>query len=117
MILAYANVSTINEGLPNFFPEYYRRRAAKKIFIRGIMPQNKSSMERAKYNQEEMREIRFLPSADTDFSPEVNIYNNKMLIVSWKEKMALIIESKELVELQKIIFNLLWSVLPRTKTE
>ncbi len=117
IILAYANVVTMNEGLPNFFPQYYKRRADKKIFIKGIMPQNKTSIERAKFNQEEMREVRFLPLSYGDFSPEVNIYNNKMLVVSWKEKMALIIESRELVELQKIIFNILWGVLPRVTSE
>ena len=115
IILAYANVATVNEGLPNFFPEYYKRRAAKKIFIRAIMPPNAPSIDRAKFDQEEMREIRFLPESEAVFSPEVNIYNNKILVVSWKEKMALIIESKELVELQKIMFGIIWNVLPRAR--
>lgn len=112
-ILAYANVATMHEGLPNFFPQYYKRRAAKKIFIRGICPQNEITYERHKHDQEEMREIRFLPTVDMTFSPEVNIYNNKMLIASWKEKMAIIIESKELADLQKLAFELVWQSLPR----
>lgn len=112
-ILAYANVATMHEGLPNFFPQYYKRRAAKKIFIRGICPQNEITYERHKHDQEEMREIRFLPNAEMTFSPEVNIYNNKMLIASWKEKMAIIIESKELADLQKLAFELVWQSLPR----
>jgi sugar-specific transcriptional regulator TrmB len=111
-ILAYANTETVHAGLPNFFPDYYKRRTAKKIFIKAIFPINKLSIERSKFNQEEMRETRFLPQKEMTFSPEVNIYNNKMLIASWKEKMAIIIESKELADLQKLIFNLLWEVLP-----
>ncbi|MDZ4385424.1 MAG: hypothetical protein U0944_03315 [Candidatus Moranbacteria bacterium] len=43
----------------------------------------------------------------------MNIYNNKMLIASWKEKIAIIIKSKELVDLQKMTFDLLWNSLPR----
>jgi len=113
MILAYANVDTVHKGLPNFFPEYYKRRAAKKIFIRGIFPQTKLNIERSKHNQEEMRETKFLPSKEMTFSPEVNIYNNKMLIASWEEKMAIIIESKELADLQKLTYNLLWETLPK----
>lgn len=113
MILAYANVETVHQGLPNFFPEYYKRRAKSKIFIRAIFPRNKLSIERAKVNQEEMRDTRFLPAADLTFSPEVNIYNNKILIASWKEKIAIIIESKELADLQKLTFNLLWNTLPK----
>ena len=112
-ILAYANVKTMHEGLPNFFPEYYKRRAANKIFIKAIIPRNKLSVERSLANQEEMRDTRFLPETEMTFSPEVNIYNDKILIASWKEKMAIIIESKELADLQKLIFNLLWPTLPK----
>lgn len=112
IILAYANPQTMHEGLPNFFPEYYKRRAESKIFIRAIAPKNEMSLERLAHNQEEMRDIRFLPEGSKSFSPEINIYNDKMLIASWKEKIAIIIESRELVELQKITFDILWNVLP-----
>ncbi len=112
-ILAYANVETVHAGIPNFFPEYYQRRAKKKISINAIFPQNKLSFERAKLDQLELRQTKFLPQSSMVFSPEVNIYNNKMLIASWQEKMAIIIESKELADLQKLIFNLVWNSLPR----
>ncbi|OGF20617.1 hypothetical protein A2Y83_03620 [Candidatus Falkowbacteria bacterium RBG_13_39_14] len=114
IILAFANLETMYEGLPNFFPEYFKRRAGKKIFIRAIVPRNKLSINQSKLNQEEMRDTRFLQEDKMTFSPEVNIYNNKMLIASWKEKMAIIIESKELADLQKLTFNLLWETLPRS---
>lgn len=113
IIYGYANVQTMHEGLPNFFPDYYKRRVAKKIPSKGFLPKNKLSLERIKYNKEELRETKFLPDENMTFSPEINLYNNKMLIVSWKEKMAIIIESKELVDLQKLIFNLLWDCLPK----
>lgn len=111
-IIAYANVETMHQGLPNFFPEYYQRRVKAKIFIRAILPRNKLSLERAQHDQAEMRATRFLPAGQI-FSPEVNIYNNKMLIASWKEKIAVVIESKELADLQKIIFENLWLTLPK----
>jgi sugar-specific transcriptional regulator TrmB len=113
IILAYANVETMHEGLPNFFPEYYKRRVENKIFIKAIVPKNELSIERLKYNQQEMRDSRFLSEDTMTFSPEINIYNNKILFVSWKEKVAIIIESKELAELQKLTFNLLWNTLSR----
>lgn len=111
MILAYANVETMHKGLPNFFPEYYKRRAEKKIFIRAIIPVNELSIERSKHDREEMRETRFLPDKEMTFTPEVNLYNNKMLVASWAEKIAIIIESRELVELQKIVFGITWNSL------
>jgi len=113
IILAYANVETMKEGLSNFFPEYFKRRVKNKIFIRAIIPRNKASIEQSKLDQKEMRSTRFLPEDKMTFSPEINIYNNKMLVASWKEKVAFIIESKELVDLQKLTFDLLWDTLPR----
>ncbi|MFA6130829.1 MAG: helix-turn-helix domain-containing protein [Patescibacteria group bacterium] len=110
-ILAYANVETMHEGLPEFFPEYYARRAKAGIPIKAIMPNNKLSIDRAKKDNHELRESIILQDKNVTFSPEVNIYNDKMLIASWKEKMAVIIESKELADLQRTIFNLLWDYL------
>jgi len=112
-ISAFANLQTMKEGLPGFFPDYFKRRAAKKLFIRGIFPRNKECYEQAMHNQEEMRDVRYLPDEKMSFSPEVNFYDNKMLLVSWKEKMAVIIESKELVDLMKLSYNLLWDKLAK----
>ncbi len=114
-IAAYANVQTMHEGLPHFFPQYYTRRTNAKVAIRVIMPGNTLSLERAQHDQAELRQSKFLPAGVT-FSPEVNIYNDKMLIASWQEKMAIIIQSKELADLQITLFEQLWRLLPKKPT-
>lgn len=111
-IRAFANVQTMHEGLPSFFPEYYQRRAKKKIFIRAILPKNDLSLERATHDQQELRETRFLPE-DQTFTPEINLFDDKMLVASWIEKMAILITSKELVDLQKMLFDFTWNQLPK----
>lgn len=111
-ILAYANVQTMHEGLPNFFPQYYKRRADAKVFIKAILTKNKFSEERANRDQQELRTSKFLPE-DVNFSPEVNIYNDKVLIASWKEKMAVIIESSEFADFQRAMHEQLWKQLPK----
>ncbi len=58
-----------------------------------------------------MRTVKFLPKESLPFSPEVNFYNNKMLFVSWEEKIAVIIESKEVADFHKMTFNLVWDNL------
>ena len=51
-ILAYANVEDMHKGLPNFFPEYYQRRGVeKKIHIKCIAPDNKTSIERHSHDK------------------------------------------------------------------
>ena len=114
-ILAYANVETMHEGLPNFFPEYYARRVEAGVKIKAVMPANAVSLDRAKKDREELRESVILSDEQQTFSPEVNIYNNKMMIASWKEKMAVIIESKELADLQRVIYKIVWGALKKGK--
>lgn len=109
-ILAYANVQTMHWALPKFFPEYYTRRTRAKVAIKAIMPPNELSRERAAHDREEIRQSKFIPEGQ-EFSPEVNIYNNKVLIASWKEKMAVIVESKEFADLMRLTYQLLWERL------
>lgn len=111
-ILAYANVETMHKGLPNFFPTYYQRRTDADVFIKAIMPPNDASLDRAKSDQKEKRQSRFLSETET-FSPEINIFDDKVLVASWKEKMAFIIESKEFADFQRVIYERLWNSLPR----
>ncbi|MBI2410659.1 MAG: hypothetical protein HYV32_02055 [Candidatus Kerfeldbacteria bacterium] len=110
-ILAYANAETMHKGLPNFFPEYYKRRAGAGISIKAIIPDNEVDRKQIVHNAEEARESVFLPNPEMTFSPEVNIYNDKVLIASWNEKMAVLIESREFAQLQKLIYQLLWKSL------
>lgn len=108
-ILAYANVEEMHATLPNFFPDYYKRRAQEnKIPIKAIMPNNEASVQRSKFDPNEKRESRLIPADEFEFSPEVNIYNNKVLITSWKDKMAISIESEEIADFHRKMFKLCW---------
>lgn len=109
-ILAYANVEAMHARLPNFFPEYYQRRGKeKKIHIKAIFPDNKISKERHKKDKSENRESILISSKEYDFSPEINVYDDKVLIASWREKMAIIIKSKEIADFHKKMFKLCWA--------
>ncbi len=108
-ILAYANVEEMHKGLPNFFPEYYHRRAIEKnIYIKAICPDNKITKERHKMDKQEKREMVLIPSDKYGFSPEINIYDDKVLIASWREKMAIIIKSQEIADFHKKMYKLCW---------
>ncbi len=117
-ILAYANVEEMHKGLPNFFPEYYERRGVKKnIHIKCIAPDNKMSAERHKKDKAENREMILIPKEQYEFSPEINIYDDKVLIASWKEKMAIIIKSKEIADFHKKMYQLSWNLLKKSQSK
>lgn len=109
-IRSYANV----EGhgyLPHFFPDYYKRRAAAGIKIYAIFPDNDVCLERRKHDKKELRESRVLPKEKYNFSPQLDVYEDKVLIASWLEKTAVIVKSKEIADLHKKIFDALWERL------
>lgn len=116
-IRAYANVEHMNRGLPGYFPEYFKRRAAKKIFIRGIGPKTEDNLELSKRNISEMRETALVPKDKYDFIPEINIYDNKVMIASWREKLGIIIESTEIADAMKVIYELAWAEAKRLEKE
>lgn len=107
-IRAFANIDTMHAALPNFFPEYYLRRKEKGIHIRAIIPDTPLCQERKKHDNKELRETHLVDAKKYYFTPEVNFYDNKVLIVSWIEKMAIIIESGEIADCFKKMYDLCW---------
>ena len=91
-----------------YLKSYFKRRVAKNIKVRIIAPDDPSSLKVLLHDKEEMRESLVVPRDKFYFTTETNIYNNKVIIVSWKEKFAVLIESKEIADAQKKVFELAW---------
>ena len=107
-IRAFASVEDVHSIFGNYFPNYYKRRAGKGINIRAVFPDTPASIERSTYNQEEARESVLVPKEMYEFHPEINFYDNKVMIASWREKLGIIIESAEIADAMKKIFELAW---------
>lgn len=116
-IRAYASVENMHLGLPGYFPEYYKRRAGKGIAIRAIIPNSKTGFERKSFDKGELRESALVPTSKYSFSPEINIYDDKIMIASWKEKLGIIIESHEIADAMKKIYELAWAEAKRLDKE
>jgi HTH-type transcriptional regulator, sugar sensing transcriptional regulator len=112
-IRAMANVDDMHKALPNYFPTYYERRTRKGIAIRAIIPSTGAGKDRAKKDKEENRETALVPPKEFSFSPEINIYDNKVMIASWREKLGIIIESAEIADAMKKTFELAWAEAKR----
>ena len=116
-IRGYATVDDMHKGLPNYFPNYYKRRAEAGISIRAIIPKTEVGLERSSHDVEEKRDSAFVPADKFYFSPEINIYDNKVMIASWREKLGIIIESAEIADAMKKIFELSWAEAKRLDKE
>ncbi|MEK7583459.1 MAG: helix-turn-helix domain-containing protein [Patescibacteria group bacterium] len=112
-IRAYATVDDMHRALPGYFPKYYKRRAGKGIHIRAIIPATPIGRERASKDKDESRETALVPADKYYFSPEINIYDNKVMIASWREQLGIVIESAEIADAMKKTFELAWAEAKR----
>ena len=112
-IRAIANVDDMHKALPDYFSKYYERRSRKGIHIRAIIPASPVGRERAAHDAEEKRESALVPIKEFSFSPEINIYDDKVMIASWREKLGVIIESHEIADAMKKVYELAWAEAKR----
>ena len=116
-ILAYAVGNDMFEAFSEkYFQDYFKKRVAKNISVRVIAPDDEGSKRVVFNDQNELRTTVLIPKDKFYFSVEKNIYDNKILIVSWKEKFAVIIESLEIADAQRKIFELAWLGAQNLKT-
>jgi sugar-specific transcriptional regulator TrmB len=107
-ILAYASDESNQEAIAWYFPNYYKRRAAKGIPIRVLFTDSQKDRERHALDSVEMRTSRLIPDDRFNFTSEVNFFDDKIMIADWKEKLGIVIESKEIAKVFKQTFELAW---------
>lgn len=106
-ILAYASAGGIY--YQKVAGKYIPDRIKKNISVRALIPDTKETREITKYDREQLRTSRLLPPEKFPFTNEIDIYGNKIAIISYqKEFIAIIIESESVANTQRAIFELAW---------
>ncbi len=109
-IYSYVNIKEMRDSFIKKLPSYYKVRKEKGIFLKTICPSNLESINRSELDAHEQREIRFIDSKYS-FDTETTIYDDNILFVSWKDRMAIKVKSEKLANFHKNIFNVLFSKL------
>jgi sugar-specific transcriptional regulator TrmB len=111
----FANSAVVRRFWPNYDEEYVEERVKRGIHLRGIAPNDEAGRRVRGEDRERLREIRLVPAADFDFTNEINIYDHKVAICSFdsgprgeRDMFGVIIESKEVAETQRQIFEMAW---------
>lgn len=111
-ILNFANSSVIRSHWPTYDKEYVLERVKRGIHLRGIAPNDSVGQDVHGKDKESLRDIRLVSEKEFDFTNEVNIYDHKFTMVSFGEHaedmFGIIIESKEVAETQRQIFEMAW---------
>ncbi len=109
------NTSEMFRMFPGFPEEYLNMRRQYNIRAKRIAPADKNWAQRKKNDKEDMSTTKLLPSEDFNIPVEINIYNNKVAFMSYGDEVGLIIESKVIADAMRIIYNLFWKQITKTK--
>lgn len=108
-ILAYATGRGLYEEEPEFAIQYIKHRVMKGINSRAIAPDTPETRKYTNKNKQHSRTTRLVPADKFDFTNEIDIYGNKVAIMSMQgEHLAVIIESESVAKTQRMIFELAW---------
>ena len=112
-IKSFASFDGMHGALPDYFKTYYKLRAENGIMIHSIHPDTPLAREKTKNDKKEWRDSRLIPRKQYNFDPEIQFYDNKLVITSWKEKLGIIIESQEIYHAMVVAFDLAWKEATR----
>ncbi|KKR08981.1 MAG: transcriptional regulator TrmB [Candidatus Peregrinibacteria bacterium GW2011_GWE2_39_6] len=109
-ILNYADSKSIRRYWPAYDEEYVAERVKKKIYLRGIAPNDMEGALVVAKNRKTHREIRLVNPGEFPFTNEINIYDNKVSIISFgkEDVLGMLIESQEIADTQRAIFMMAW---------
>lgn len=110
-ILNYADSKTIREYWPSYDADYVQERIRRKIKLRGIAPMDDHGRAVQAKDAQSFREIRLVAPDAYAFNNEINIYDDKVSIISFGKDalIGMIIESPEIANTQRAIFMMAWA--------
>src|SRR3989344_250234 len=115
-ILSYASADYLKAGFEkDFLEKYWQKRVSMKIPSRGIIPATSTakSIFIEEKNIRELRRVKFVLAEKYNFTNEIDIYADKVSIISLDPKnlYGVIIKSESIADTQKNIYELLWNLL------
>lgn len=110
IILSYTSLGDYFDYIPkDWLTNYIKQRIEKKIRIKILTPASSIAKEYQKNDKQQLREIKEAEGDNWDFRADVQIYRNKVGIISFKENfMSVLIESKDIAQMQRMAFELMW---------
>lgn len=115
-MLSYTSIEKLFELFPkDYAEEYFKKRTEKNITAKIIAVDSEESREWKRNAEKERREILLVPEDQNvffGFFGDTEIYGDKVALISYRENfMAVVIESREIANMQRFIFNLAWEKL------
>ncbi len=109
-ILSYTGLTDFYRLMPyEYYRWYVEERVKRKIRLRAIAYDSQTARDWQKKSKEDLREVKIITSKNFMFNADTEIYANKVALISYRENfLGVVIESKEINEMQKSAFEVMW---------
>ncbi len=108
-IESFANLDKVFEIFPKHEQEYSKKRIEIGIKSRVIYTRKEGPLADAD-DPAKLRETRYLPPEKFPVGADITIYDNRVAIATYRAKpIGVVIESQEIADTMRVIFNLIWS--------
>ena len=116
-ILSFGSYDVVNVLGMDWAQDYLKKRTKKEIYVRAIVPGEQRMVKNfIEKDQDQRRMTKVIDPQKYPFSIEINIYGHqKVALMSAKEEIGLIIEGQEIYNTLKLMFQLVWDLLPEIK--
>ena len=113
-----SSVGDIFQTLPWYLPEYVSKRFSRNIKMRGIHPLDYAAIEMMRHHPNiNFDDIALVPTESLKLPADVAIYDNKVGLMSTKEMFAIIIESNEISEMFRKLFDQAYITAEKLQTK
>ena len=104
-LVAFVTENIIKHLGQNFADEYIKKRKKAQITVHAIAPKTEEMIEYQKNDKEFIKQTKLVSKEKFPFTIEMNIYGNKLAFMSFKEEMGIIIESNEIANNMRLLFE------------
>jgi HTH-type transcriptional regulator, sugar sensing transcriptional regulator len=107
-VLSFGSADDLLKTMGDYHLEFVKKRVKAKIMVRSILKKTEIGQARKKLGEQELRKVKFVP-ADFSYYGIMVIFGNKIALFSLKKDyVAILIESKEIKDVQQAMFEYIW---------
>lgn len=105
-ILCWSNADlAVNTLLKEYHPAYLKKKIKRKIWTKCLFLDDEVGRGFKERSESELREVYLIPKDKFFFENEINIYDDKMSIISHKDNVGVIVQNQAIADTQRAVFN------------
>ena len=106
-LLCWSNVEVAESTfMKDYHPAYVTKKIRRKIWSKCLFTPDKVAVHLKKQSKKQLREVRFIPKSKYEFENEINIYDDKVSIISHRDQLGVIIQNQAIADSQRALFYL-----------